>query len=563
LCPTLLVLALGCAPVVHQVAPAPPPVETRVAASEARLDRGQADDAGRALQGALCGLTRFQRAARAVYEARDYRRLFTDAEGLTAQGRQVRALLLDIHSHGLDPAWYPLKALQTPAGSSAALEVAMLQSVMQYALDFRHLKIAHPIDGFAKVELADAHLTYEAALIEDVLKAASAPVDVIRSWWPAHPHYARTREALARYRGLAKSNAVAPWLHNVNLAPGSRGPHVTALRARLQAQGFAAGPANEVFDAPLAAALSRFQRHHQIKPTGTLRHGVDWQTDPTFRALTVPMTRRVAQLSLALQRWRESTVTDQPYMLRVNIPQFELEVWQDDTRTRTHRAAVGRSPRARKNRTPVMSSTVAEVILNPIWYVPMGIKRKNLLPRERKNPGYMAARGFRIDSRRRAYQLPGPRNVLGRVKLVLPNSGGIYLHDTPEKYVFDWSRRAVSHGCVRLQDAVDLAEHLLVTDLRMNREGMDIALARKRPSPVALKTPVPIHIEYNTVTFDDSPDPIFLQDVYGYDAEFFAGAVPVNRFRSMVRRRRMARLKAKLPATATCSRPSPVASGRP
>lgn len=256
--------------------------------------------------------------------------------------------------------------------------------------------------------------------------------------------------------------------------------------------------------------------------------------EATERDLGVPLEERLGAILAALEHIRQSPVRRHADRLEVNIPAFELRHFQGRRGVARHRVIVGSNAHARDphrdrsgaiNRTPVVVSRVSDVVLNPSWHVPRRIKELELDPIADRRPGfyddfelYESASGVE-----QAVQLPGPRNALGRVKFVFPGGGGVFLHDTPRKKLFHRPERALSHGCVRVEDALTLARRLLEAD----RHDVDWGTAARildggREVMVTLNQPLPISIEYRTVTTAADGSVRFHADIYAWGASRLA-----------------------------------------
>ena len=210
----------------------------------------------------------------------------------------------------------------------------------------------------------------------------------------------------------------------------------------------------------------------------------------------------------------------------MNIPAYEAILYRAGVPVSRHRVVVGSNREGRDpfedrqgaiNRTPVLATRVTEVVLNPSWQVPRRIKELELDPRARVDGGVYDGFELWVDSRgvERAVQLPGPRNALGRVKLVLAESGGVFLHDTPRRSAFERRARALSHGCVRVERALALAGMLLDADpTSIDAISAEAYLASGRETVIHLGAPVPIFVEYVTVGATAEGELRFYPDIY-------------------------------------------------
>lgn len=179
------------------------------------------------------------------------------------------------------------------------------------------------------------------------------------------------------------------------------------------------------------------------------------------------------------------------------------------------------------------------VIFHPYWNVPHKITVKEFLPAIRRDPAYLARHNLEIvpnfapnapvytptdetlamlaSGVLKLRQKPGPRNALGLVKFAFPNNNNVYLHSTPSKGLFQRTRRDFSHGCIRVQDPVRLAEWVLAEQGEWTRERIMAAMAGQNPRTVTLKRPIPVYIFYSTVLADRSGRVSFYEDIYGHD----------------------------------------------
>ena len=253
-------------------------------------------------------------------------------------------------------------------------------------------------------------------------------------------------------------------------------------------------------------------------------------------SLNVPAIERWHQIRLALQRWRESRVGADKHYVHVNIPDFHAEVWEHGERKLRFKVVTGatRKKRNKKSKeleyihaTPRFSATLQYIVFNPYWNVPPSIRKKELQPKLEENPDYYEEKGYEVIVDDNGYefvrQKPGPKNALGRVKFLFPNPYSVYLHDTPDKHLFDHPFRAYSHGCVRVQDPMKFAHYLLDLDGRLSDEErrkkkLEEYYAKDTETWFRLRQSLPIHLEYFVVRVDDDGHANFLADLYRLDS---------------------------------------------
>jgi murein L,D-transpeptidase YcbB/YkuD len=170
-----------------------------------------------------------------------------------------------------------------------------------------------------------------------------------------------------------------------------------------------------------------------------------------------------------------------------------------------------------KKRTPMFQDHIKAVVLNPPWLVPDDIARKEIWPKIRKDPGYAAREGFVVKAGGRLEQQPGPRCALGTIKFDLSNPFGVYLHDTPARSLFSKAYRALSHGCMRVQEPNQLAKRILASDPKWTPEAIDLAILVGKTVRIPLKAPIAVYAAYWTAFVDDDGVVEFRSDIYGWD----------------------------------------------
>ncbi len=360
---------------------------------------------------------------------------------------------------------------------------------------------------------------------------------------PLHPEYDQLKKALATYRAQERAGGWPALPAGLTLKPGMSSPAVAALRKRLldSAGGGAASPppANPaapaapvamVYGPELVSAVKLFQQDAGLKPDGIVR-------GETLRQLNVPIGARIDQLILNMERWRWLPKRFEPNYLLVNIPEYTLHVVENNKEAFTMRVIVGKV----LHETPVFSDKMEYVVLAPYWNVPFSIIENELRDKLVADPHYLdrldmeVVKGwgskaevidpatvdwatvtqetFKYTLRRR----PGPKNDLGDVKFIFPNSNDIYLHDTPHDELFSQSARSFSHGCVRVEEPIKLATYLLRDKAGWDQQTILDSIATRREKYVTLKEKLPVYLVYFTAWADAAGHPHFRDDIYGLD----------------------------------------------
>ena len=352
---------------------------------------------------------------------------------------------------------------------------------------------------------------------------------------PAHPQYAALVAAAGRYAELC---AAGPW-PEVSAPPvakkkGAPPPAdaVRALQERLAREALYTGPANGEWDAATQGAVLEVRRLRQLKDKEPL-----FDAD-LVRVLSVPCEERVATLVANVRRWRYSAWNGETESVQVNLAGQTLRYYRDGAVVMSQRTIVGSDKsyfskalgrRFWRNATPILHDTIATVIVNPEWNVPARIAREELEPEIAKNPDYIAKNRFRTkvggDGVTYYIQESGPGNALGRIKILFPNDESVYLHDTPGRQAFNLPVRALSHGCVRVQNAVDFGAELVRSDMAKRgiafdpKTIVDHVAGSRMMRIYELEHEIPVFLEYYTASVDDAGQVWFHPDVYGYDAD--------------------------------------------
>ena len=337
--------------------------------------------------------------------------------------------------------------------------------------------------------------------------------------------------ALSQYRQLAAQGGWPPVPGGPALHEGDRNDRVPLLRKRLVASTDLATTADlgDHFDGVLKEAVQRFQTRHGLTADGTVGAG-------TLTELNVPITERIRQLAASLERCQPlPTVLEHRHIL-VNIADFSLKLYEDGKPVLSMPVIVGKTYR----QTPVFNGRISSLVLNPTWEVPHSIATKDILPKIKKNPGYLSQMHLRVfqgwngtaeidpatinwaslSATHFPYRLrqdPGPANALGRVKFLFPNPYDVYLHDTPSRELFQKDARTFSSGCIRIAKPLDLAVYLLQGTKLNSMDALNAAISREKTQQIIIPSPIAVHIVYMTAWVDREGIIQFRSDIYNRD----------------------------------------------
>lgn len=341
------------------------------------------------------------------------------------------------------------------------------------------------------------------------------------------------RDGLARYRAIAERGGWPTIPEGPVLKPGMTDPRVAVLRERLRITDDLDAPDPidpTLYDVAVEQAVVHFQQRHGIDPDGKVG-------PRTLVELNEPVAARIDQLRASLERTRWVFRDLEDEFLLVDIAGFKLHYIRKFTQDWTTKVQIGRP----YHQTPVFKSKLRYLVFNPVWTVPPGILRRDVLPNVRKDPAYLAAQrmvvltasGAPVDPASVDWnaepfpytirQDPGPNNALGRVKFIFPNDYFVYLHDTPSRALFGKAERAFSSGCIRVEDPLDLAEMLLEGTHGWNRAAIERTIDSGKTTTVFLADPVTVMLLYWTAGVEPDGTVTFSNDVYNRDPAVIEG----------------------------------------
>ena len=492
-------------------------------------------------------LADFRAPLEALYQPAGYAPLWTRNGKATPQAQQAVASLAKADEQGLNAADYEAEALGkwladiNAAPAAAPADLAAFDTALSLALAryVSHLSLGriNPKRVNFSLDIEPKKLDLP-ALLRKVAASDNADA-LLAAQAPKLRFYEHLKTALARYRQLAKDAPALQISLPPKFKPGDKHADVAKIRQRLSLLGdLAEGGGNDpspVYDKPLAEAVKRFQARHGLTADGVLGKGTQAQ-------LNVAPAERVKQILLGLERLRWLPDHIEGRYLMANIPSFQLFGFHNGSAAERPdlemNVIVGEAIDGRN--TPVFHSDMTYVNFRPYWNVPYAITLKEYVPLLSRNPGYLGGHDMEIvnsfaadakvyaASRGNVQQLasgalklrqrPGPKNALGLVKFTFPNTNNVYFHSTPAQGLFKRTRRDFSHGCVRVEYPVKLAEFVLKDQPEWTEEKIVAAMQADKPKIVTLKPSIPVYIFYSTVLADAGGQAMFYHDLYGHDA---------------------------------------------
>jgi murein L,D-transpeptidase YcbB/YkuD len=451
--------------------------------------------------------------------------------------------------YGLNPANYDIEQLEEklaqvyemkPVAAQAVIDLDLQITGMFFAFakhlsDGRITGTGHSKNVWIQEKRKDSHA--DVAVLEQITNTLQLS-EAIDRLQPAHEQYVKLKKALDLYRSLEESTPSSALIRaNQKIKPEERHSAIPLIRKKLSATDgivYAAALNSQtgladslLYDFGLAAAVKVFQQRHGLASDGVIG-------EKTIKFLNQSFKEKAELIALNMERmrWLPKNYSDRAVI--VNIPDYKLTIRENNQQTLEMKVIVG----ATGTPSPVFHDTLEHVVFSPTWTVPPSIIKEEILPRLKKDSTYYAQKNFsfyksgvEIDpateswdsvfsvSQYRVVQKPGPDNSLGLVKFIMPNNMNVYLHDTPDHTLFQKNYRALSHGCIRLDDPARFAEYLLRHQQGWDLQTISKAMNSGKATKVQLKNSYAVHLEYHTVWVDENGQVNFREDIYGYDKQ--------------------------------------------
>jgi L,D-transpeptidase YcbB len=443
----------------------------------------------------------------AFYAARNYAPLWITDGKVNARANEAIAYLGQVDADGLDPADYPVPNVSSLTGPAALAEAEMrlTASVVTYA---HHASVGRVhwsrVSGDILYDLKPPAPADVLAAVADAKEVAT----VLAGYEPQMPNYIALKAKLAELRGGKAEADKAPIASGPVPKIGASDDRVAQLRQRLGLDGD-----STIYDKAVADAVKTFQQDHELKVSGLL-------TPQTIEALNGRSPDRpIDTILVNLERWRWMPHDLGKSYVIVNLPDFTLRVFHNGQQVWMTRI-VGGKPNMP---TPIMTAEMKYITINPTWNVPPSIVAREYMPALAQDPTVLSRMGLRVstnpDGTIHISQPPGDANALGRLRFNFPNKFLVYQHDTPNKNLFALDKRALSHGCMRVQDPVKYAEVLLA--IVRPGEGYTQERIRKmigeNEQDIQFPKFMPVHLTYQTAFVDEAGKLEFREDVYGRD----------------------------------------------
>ncbi|WP_421726330.1 L,D-transpeptidase family protein [Bauldia sp.] len=461
----------------------------------------------------------------AFYKARGFAPVWVEDGALTDDAISLIVRIKDANTDGLDPVDYRLPRQSvgryqaaTPLRAAEA-DLTLSQAVIDYARDAYGGRL-EPTELSGNFGYERKHL--KASDVLGLVSRAPEPAVALAAYNPPQPEFGALRAALADARAKTAAEEKPEIPGGPLIKAGMTDLRVPMIRERLELASAVEDP--NLYGGDVVAAIKAFQKQSRLKADGIVGKR-------TLAAFNRGPRNDVAIILANMERWRWMPRHLGDFYVRVNVPNYNLDIYKNDEVVHTTRVVVGKTI----HQTPVFSDEIEHVVVNPVWNVPASIARNEMLPKLRAGSRlrgykvYANVRGrFRAVnprtinwrrvnmSRIQIKQPPGSRNALGQVKFLFPNKYAVYLHDTPSKSLFERETRAFSHGCVRVHQPWDFADALLA-----HTPGVEGERLRKMVGGgekwVNLEQTIPVHVTYFTAWIDDRGNLQVRDDIYGHD----------------------------------------------
>ncbi|MEN3931177.1 L,D-transpeptidase family protein [Microvirga sp. W0021] len=441
------------------------------------------------------------------YEEHAYKPVWIKNGDWTASALSIRDQLAKAASDALEPADYPMPTIinKNDPEALAQAELALSAAAILYARDAR--------GGRLQPKLLSKHITPELSLPEagEVLDTLANSKDAglaLENYNPQHAGYQALKKKLAEIRltfPIHNSQAIP---RGPTLTVGMKDDRVPLIRARLGLD--ISATEVETYDAQVAEAVANFQKNQGIKVSGNLNS----QTIAALAQAENNPRQTEADIIANMERWRWLPADLGNDYIDVDIPRYEVRIVRDGKVVSTRRAIVGKA----QSPTPVFSGNMQYVVVNPSWTIPPSIMKNEVLPGLARDPDYATKRGYQV-TRTKSGQIivrqpPGERNALGRIKFMFPNQHAVYLHDTPNRGLFSTKKRALSHGCVRVDQPFNFAEEVMGANWPAQKVQKLIGASERH---ISLSQSIPVHLNYFTLTVDENGELKRFDDIYGFN----------------------------------------------
>ncbi len=484
---------------------------------------------------------------KAFYTENKGQPIWTEKDGFTPKAVKALHEIRNADDWGLEASAFQLPAnpsAQASPEALAAAEIKLSLAVLKYARYARGGRLDPP--SISPIIDRLPHIFEPKSVLEGIAAAVSADA-YLRGLHPKHEQFKRLRQALLALNKGGNSGSSVQVPSGPNFRPGDDNPQIALIRKRLGAG--TEGAPETTYDTALLAAVNRYQKEHGLELTGIIDRKLRASLNETGGGTTEEKRLRIL---VNMERWRWMPEHLGDFYVWDSVTEQYTRVFDHGKMVLMEKIVVGKP----STPTPTFSANMQFVIFNPEWGVPDGIKVNEIAPRLRQAGGgggflffgggsssvLQRLGGLRVsmngrpvdpdsvdwssvDIRRFQFvQGAGGKNVLGVVKFRFPNKHDVYMHDTPDRHLFGSAPRAFSHGCMRTQNPLHLAEVLLAHDKGYSAGQIQQMVQSRQTTEIKLTTEIPVHVAYFTAEVDEQGQVRYFPDLYGLDSRI-AGAL--------------------------------------
>ena len=463
-------------------------------------------------------LKNFQSDVAALYQKQQYHYIWYDEKGITEVGSLLYNKILNLEEEGVQvPIPYKDKLddifQDTREKEKPNTEDELLISSLYF---FYANKVFKGIDPQKSKELGWYLPRKKQSYINYLDSIINKPSLINKDEKEVLGQYYRLREVLKKYRAIEKKGGWSTIVLDStvkSLKPGDSSETIRQIRQRLLVTGeLSADSKSNIYDEELVEAILKYKKNNAFSASTTI-------TPAHIASLNIPVTARIKTIMVNMERcrWLSTDISKSKELIVVNIPAFQLTYFKNGEPVLFSKVVVGKA----LNKTVIFHADMKYIVFSPYWNVPKSIIKKEVEPALAKNPNYLAKHDMEW-YKGVLRQRPGPKNSLGLIKFLFPNSNSIYLHDTPSKSLFEQEKRAFSHGCIRVEKPKELANLILEDDKKWTPEKIEAAMNKGEESWYTLKNQIPVYIGYFTAWVNEKGEVHFYEDIYSRDENLAA-----------------------------------------
>ena len=458
-------------------------------------------------------LKKYQNDVKQLYKKHQYHYIWFDKNGMNEFANLLYDKINNLDEEGIQfkvPYKEQLEQLHTNASNNKKpnIETELLNSSLYF---FYTTNVYQGLDT-AKSEEIEWHIPRKKeSYISYLDSLLSNPSLINKGDKNLFGQYFLLKKALQKYRQIQKEEDWSPIIIDTAISSYKIGDSATTI-AQIRKRLFIVGDLktdskSPIYDKQLSKGVLSYKSRRGYLPSSIISTAL-------IKDLNIPISERIKTIIINMERcrWVSNDIPKAKELIAINIPSFQLSYFKNQEVILRSKVVVGKT----MNKTVIFSAPMKYIVFSPYWNVPTSILKNEILPGIAKNPNYLAEHDMEWNGKN-IRQKPGPKNSLGLIKFLFPNSNDIYLHDTPSKSLFERETRAFSHGCIRVAKPKELAIEILKNDPKWTPEKIDEAMNSGKETWYTLKNKIPVYIGYFTAWVDNDGILHFYNDIYKRD----------------------------------------------